>query len=100
MRWIVILTLSIGCSDAGLPPLISDSDAAPTRDEDAAFVAIPPCASPAPGCPCADAGEKVDCGRVYRIVGDYVTCSEGFMKCEKDGTWSTCIGDSIYDGGR
>jgi hypothetical protein len=83
------------CSD-GLPPPISDSDASPPPRVDSGPVA--PCASPAPGCPCADAGAQVSCGLVYRISGTHVDCSPGYLTCEVDGGWSDCVGASIYDG--
>jgi hypothetical protein len=85
--------------------MIEDPEGGTVRDDDAAaVVAEKPCEAPATGCACAEAGVKVDCGRVYRIVDSYVSCSEGLRTCEVDEggvtTWGACIGDSIYDGGR
>jgi hypothetical protein len=95
----LVLCGLVGCSDASTPPYIADTEGGPVieRDHDAAPEV--PCATPATGCPCTEAGAKFDCGRVYRISGAYVSCSEGFLTCEEDGGWSECVGDSIYDGG-
>ena len=46
------------------------------------------------GCPCTDAGETVECGRVTNKSGDYVTCSIGYATC--DGSkWGACIGNRV-----
>jgi hypothetical protein len=88
-------SLIAACSDAGPPP-IQDSDGGPNNKTDAAPI---PCSSPAQGCPCDDAGAKFDCGKVYRISGNHVDCSEGFLTCQSSGKWGACIGASVYDGG-
>jgi hypothetical protein len=85
----------IACSD-GAPPPIQDSDGGPNTKTDAAPVL---CGSPSQGCPCEDAGAKFDCGKVYRISGKHVDCSEGYLTCGTDGKWGACIGASVYDGG-
>ncbi|MFO0665944.1 MAG: dickkopf-related protein [Polyangiaceae bacterium] len=46
------------------------------------------------GCPCADEGAVVDCGKVVKQMGDYLTCSLGTMAC-KGGRWGTCEGDQV-----
>ncbi len=83
------------CSDA-MPPPLADEDAQAPRTEPRAVDA---CATPAPGCPCADAGAQIGCGLVYRRSGSHVDCSPGFLTCKDDGEWSACIGDAIWDGG-
>ncbi len=88
------LAMIASCSD-GAPPVISDSDGGPNTKTDAAPVT---CSTPATGCPCDDAGAQVDCGKVYRISGNHVDCSEGYMTCES-GKWGACVGASVYDGG-
>jgi hypothetical protein len=52
------------------------------------------CAHPNAGCPCTDANQVAECGRVELKVGSYVTCSMGKTTC--DGTkWGECVGDTI-----
>ncbi len=82
------------CSDGNQPPPISDTDAAIVNDAGT----IVPCSTPAPGCPCAEAGAQVYCGVVYRKSGTHVDCSPGYLTCQGDAGWGSCIGDSIYDG--
>jgi hypothetical protein len=53
------------------------------------------CATPNDGCPCARPGEVVACGKVFRTSKDYIACSMGERTCGTDGTWGTCVGDSI-----
>ncbi len=52
------------------------------------------CETPNDGCPCETPGEAVDCGRVERTSGSYVSCSMGQRTCT-DGKWGTCIGDRV-----
>ena len=42
--------------------------------------------------PCSVEGEVKSCGRVVRMDGNYVTCSEGHTVCT-GGKWAPCIGD-------
>jgi hypothetical protein len=87
------------CSDGAQPPPIGDPDSGTIKippDDDAANVA--PCSTPAPGCPCADAGVQFYCGVVYRKSGSLLECSPGYLTCQDDGGWSGCIGPTIYDG--
>ncbi len=95
----LLVMVSWGCSAAG-PPFVTDGDGgSPPVERDATPAdEVTLCGMPAPGCPCAEAGATVDCGRVYRISGTYVTCSEGVLTCQDDGGWSACIGDSTYSG--
>lgn len=53
------------------------------------------CETPNDGCPCDDPGVEVDCGKVYRYSGEYLTCSDGLRTCGENGEWGECIGDSI-----
>ncbi len=76
------------------PPIRDDQTASPERDGGTATA--DPCATPSPGCPCADAGAEIDCGLVYRTSGSYVDCSPGTMTCGADGGWGACVGPSIY----
>jgi hypothetical protein len=83
------------CSD-GMPPPITDTDGgAPVRIDSGP---VDPCASPAPGCACDDAGAQAYCGMIYRVSGTHVDCSRGYYTCQTDGTWSDCVGDTVYDG--
>ena len=99
MALIGALCALTACEDPLPPPLIGDSDAAlstePAHDRDAGGDA---CADPSPGCACADAGERIDCGLVYRISGSHVDCAPGFLECRDDGRWSACLGPTIYEG--
>ncbi|HEY5372375.1 MAG TPA: PA14 domain-containing protein, partial [Polyangiaceae bacterium] len=52
------------------------------------------CDTPNEGCACAMPGEQVDCGRVERTSGSYVSCSMGQRTCT-DGKWGACIGDRV-----
>ncbi len=88
----------VACSD-GTPPPISDPDSATLKvppNDDAA--SVPPCSTPAPNCPCAEAGAQYYCGIVYRRSGDLLECSPGYLTCQDDGGWSGCVGPTIYDG--
>ena len=78
-----------------MPPYLGDTDGGINNGD----VIVVPCQSPAPGCPCAEAGATYDCGKVYRIVGTHVDCAEGSMTCEDDGGWGACLGPTVYDGG-
>jgi len=89
------LSSIVACSD-GAPPIIGDSDGGPNTKTD---VAIVPCSTPAAGCPCDDAGAQVSCGTIYRISGNHVDCSEGHITCQSDGTWSACVGATVFNGG-
>ncbi len=85
--------LGMGCSSAGdaNPPMLaageSASMATPTTPE--------VCANHEQGCPCDEPGAQIDCGRVKRVAGDYVWCSEGTQTCDQYGSWGACSGDSI-----
>ncbi len=96
-RLVVLLgLLTVGCSDGGMPPPIQDSDGGlPNND---GGTTSEPCSTPAQGCPCADAGAQFYCGVIYRVSGKHVDCSPGYLTCQDDGTWSACVGASIYDG--
>ena len=91
-----LASAALACSDA-LPPYIGDYDAGGPVHEDATPGV---CATPAPGCPCPEAGAKFDCGRIYRVSGDHTDCAEGFMTCQGgDAGWGACVGPTIWDGG-
>jgi len=87
----------LGCSDGGNPPIISDGEGGVIIEDDGG--AIVPCSEPQATCPCAEAGAQVQCGTVYRVSGSHVDCSPAYLTCQSDGTWSACIGPSVYDGG-
>ena len=55
------------------------------------------CDTPNDGCACATPGETVDCGRVERTSGSYVSCSMGQRTCTDD-KWGACIGDDSARG--
>ncbi|HEY1956968.1 MAG TPA: hypothetical protein VGH28_15220 [Polyangiaceae bacterium] len=88
---------ALACSAETAPPPLRDDDTS-SPQIDASATTADPCATPAPGCACADAGEQIDCGLVYRFSGTHVDCAPGVMTCGDDG-WSACIGPTIYDGG-
>ena len=91
--------LAAGCSAGDLPPPLADPppDAGgPEKGDDVA--APPPCATPTTGCPCGDAGTLASCGVIYRRVGSYVSCSEGYVTCLPNGMWGECEGPTIFDG--
>ncbi len=90
--------LVLGCSDGEQPPIISDGDGGGIVIEDDAGTIVP-CSEPQANCPCNDAGAQFQCGTVYRVSGSHVDCSPAYLTCQEDGTWSTCVGPSIYDGG-
>ncbi len=96
MKAFLFALLTIGCSDPGMPPPITDGEGGVVTHEDGG--AVVPCSSPAAGCPCDDAGAQVYCGTIYRVSGKHVDCSPGYFTCQDDGTWSACTGASIYDG--
>jgi hypothetical protein len=96
-RCIILFALALACSSESMPPPMRDDD---TADASSTPSALDLCATPAPGCPCADAGEEIDCGLVYRISGSHVDCAPGTMTCGDDGGWGACIGPSVYDGSR
>ncbi len=52
------------------------------------------CSAGVQGCSCSQAGQSVACGRISSQTGSYVTCSEGYSKCES-GKWGECIGNKI-----
>ena len=52
------------------------------------------CAHPNAGCACAVDDQVVDCGRVEKVEGSYVTCAMGKRTCNA-GKWGECIGDQI-----
>lgn len=90
-------TLSLvlgGCSDGQDQPAAIGGDA---------WTGTPPpsgdvCASDktATGCACATPGETIECGRVVKREGSYVTCSIGHERCV-DGKWSECSGDRFLE---
>ncbi len=83
-----------GCSDRNPPPLgdyDGGGDGSPLND-----VYVAPCSSPAPGCPCPDAGMSEICGTIYHYSGTYVTCSKEYITCQSDGTWSACVGPTVF----
>ena len=55
-----------------------------------------PCSTPQAGCPCSKEGEQEYCGTVYRISGNHVDCSKGYVTCQNDGKWSACEGAKIF----
>ena len=52
------------------------------------------CETPNQGCDCKTQGEVVDCGRVERVSGQYISCAMGQRSCDQ-GQWGACIGDRI-----
>jgi hypothetical protein len=91
VRAAALLAVVCGCSDPPPPPIIGDSDGSATHD---AYVA--PCSVPTPGCACPDAGIQEICGTEYHYAGSYVTCSKQYITCQDDGTWSACVGATVY----
>ncbi len=91
VRSALLLALACGCSSPP-PPIIGDPDGSVTSD-----VYIPPCSTPAQGCPCAEAGVQEICGTEYHYAGNYVTCSKQYITCESDGTWGPCVGPIVYN---
>ena len=83
-------TVALSCS-SNMPPILGDTDASTTSD-----VYIPPCSSPATGCPCPDAGVSEVCGTEFHYSGSYVTCSKQYITCQPDGTWGPCVGALVY----
>ncbi|MDX2055984.1 MAG: PA14 domain-containing protein [Polyangiaceae bacterium] len=91
-RHLAILSVfaAIGCSsnEKKLPQLEAGSGRTTvTADVNA-------CVTPNDGCACGVAGQTVACG-VVRQSGDYKACSMGERTCQPNGTWGTCVGDSI-----
>jgi hypothetical protein len=58
---------------------------------------IDACATPNPGCPCADVGAVGECGKVELKLGTYVACSMGKMTCTGAQKWGSCVGDTVVD---
>jgi len=85
-----------GCSDGAQPPPLGDHDGGGPSTGDVS--APPPCSTPAQNCPCDDAGAQFSCGIIYRVSGTHVDCSQGYLTCQADGTWSACEGPSIFQG--
>jgi hypothetical protein len=85
-----------GCTHGGnqsLPSLGNDNPARnPAVASDGSTVLS--CETPQEGCACETEGQIVDCGRVYRRSGSYVSCSTGKRTC-KGGLWGDCLGDQI-----
>jgi hypothetical protein len=48
------------------------------------------------GCSCAEPGEIVDCGKVIRRSGDYVSCEMGERSCGADFKWGDCVGGTQH----
>ena len=90
VRAAALLAVVCGCSDPP-PPIIGDSDGSTTHD-----VYVAPCSVPTPGCACPDAGIQEICGTEYHYAGSYVTCSKQYITCQDDGTWSACVGATVY----
>ena len=84
--------LGTGCSAPEDPsaPMVSN-ESAPSIMPSAPIV----CADHGAGCPCDQPGEVVECGRVKRVVDNYVWCSTGMQTCGDDGTWGKCLGDQV-----
>jgi hypothetical protein len=84
-----MVSVAVGCS-APPPPILGDPDSG------AVDVYVPPCESPAQGCPCPEAGVQETCGTVYHFAGSYVTCAKEYLTCQDDGTWSACVGPQVF----
>jgi len=82
-----------GCGERTPPPL-GDYDGGEGGTLLDVYVA--PCSSPTPGCPCPDAGIQEVCGTIYHYAGSYVTCSKEYITCQDDGTWSACVGPTVF----
>jgi len=83
------VSLAIACS-APPPPILGDPDSGTTD------VYVPPCSVPAEGCPCEEAGVQEVCGTVYHYAGSYTTCAKEYITCQDDGTWSDCVGPTVF----
>ena len=80
------------CSSADpSPPMLAAGDAPLLAPPSAPAV----CANHEAGCPCDEPGAVIECGRVKRIVGDYVWCSTGMQTCDQYGSWGKCTGDQV-----
>ncbi len=92
--------LVVACSDAAPPPLVqSYKDAGVSEPYDAGTPVPPsPCSPPKEGCPCADAGDQLYCGLIYRRAGDIIDCSKGYMTCLDTGEWGPCEGPMVWTG--
>ena len=83
------------CSDTAMPPPLGDYDGGLPKSD---VAAPPPCSTPAESCPCDDAGAQYSCGTIYRVSGTHVDCSNGYLTCQANGTWSACQGPTIWHG--
>lgn len=88
----LISVLSSGCSagDQSAPDMLGLGGSPDTTQQTAPQA----CADHAEGCPCDEPGQKIECGRVKRISGDYVWCSTGKQVCDEFGAWGKCQGDA------
>lgn len=86
-------SVAVACSGDDRPPILDNGDSG-SIDKDTGTTA--PCQTPAPGCPCPDAGVEEYCGVIYRVVGNHVDCAKGYMTCTPEGTWGKCEGPSVY----
>ena len=83
---LVALPTLVGCSgEAPAPPIGSGPGTIPTSSVGGS------CDNAEQGCACATAGETAAC-RVYRRVGDYVSCSAGTATCGEDLEYGECEG--------
>ena len=95
MRWFAFvvgaaLVTVVACGD-NMPPVIGDNDSGGVKD-----IYVPPCQTPAAGCPCAEAGVTEVCGTSYHYSGAYITCSKDYITCQSDGTWGPCVGSIVF----
>lgn len=89
----IVALFGAGCSapDDHAPPILAPTDVQVLTVPRVATA----CENHEQGCPCDDPGEVIDCGRVNRVVGDYVWCSTGMQTCDAFGTWGQCQGDAL-----
>lgn len=87
---------TVACSAANEPPVLGDPTAPPTTMTQEQEAGVP-CSTPQAGCPCQTEGQQEYCGVVYRISGNHVDCSKGYVTCMPDGKWSACEGAKIFD---
>lgn len=91
--------LAVACSDAARPPPLQSHKDAGTTPYEAGPVVVPtPCEPPTEGCACADAGDQLYCGLIYRTAGDTVDCAKGYRTCLEAGTWGPCEGPTVWMG--
>jgi hypothetical protein len=80
----ILIACSASCGDDY--PGVSGTDLTPPLGST--------CATPQEGCECAEEGKVIDCGKVARQSGDYVSCTYGYRQCVA-GHWGDCRGTDL-----